>query len=445
MRRNRNSCHPSHKRAFWIVLSVAVLPLFFHSSSQAAGPTLEWIRQFGTPERDVVGGMSLDGFGHIYVTGETEGRLFATHAGYTDAFSSKFDVSGNQLWGRQVGSSGGDSYRSVAADPLGNVFITGSYNDGVFVGNYDVLGNVRWSRPMPGTISADGLGNVYVASHSGGDVVTKFDASGNELASMPFALSAVSANVRGSAADALGNTFVFGDYFASQGANLRAFLIRLDSDGNQVWTRQIASGRYVWAGGLAADGLGNVYISGRSNYTLTDSREYEGYDGFLAKYNAQGNRLWIREFGTPGFEEQAFGVAVDGLGSVYVVGNAGGSLGGPNLGGYDGFVAKFDVDGNQHWIHQFGTTSVDEVRYVSTDGLGNIYVAGTTSGDLGGTILGGWDGFLVKFRDQSAVPEPASLLLGTIAAFAFGRRYRKSVQREAVSVPAPSCATSKGI
>jgi hypothetical protein len=130
---------------------------------------------------------------------------------------------------------------------------------------------------------------------------------------------------------------------------------------------------------------------------------------------------------------------------VYVVGNAGGSLGGPNLGGYDGFVAKFDVDGNQHWIHQFGTTSVDEVRYVSTDGLGNIYVAGTTSGDLGGTILGGWDGFLVKFRDQSAVPEPASLLLGTIAAFAFGRRYRKSVQREAVSVPAPSCATSKGI
>jgi hypothetical protein len=171
----------------------------------------------------------------------------------------------------------------------------------------------------------------------------------------------------------------------------------------------------VWRGGIAADGLGNVYISGSTNAPIEAPRSYVGYDAFLAKYDADGNRVWIREFGTVDGSDYANGVALDGLGNVYVVGSSGGDLGGPNAGGTDAFLAKFDASGSQYWIHQFGTTAGDSANFISADGLGNVYIAGSTAGELGGPYTnGGSHIFLAKFG--VGVPEPSAAFLLLIAA-----------------------------
>ncbi len=49
------------------------------------------------------------------------------------------------------------------------------------------------------------------------------------------------------------------------------------------------------------------------------------------------------------------------------------------------------------WIQQLGTSESDYAYGVSADGLGNLYIAGTTQGSLAGVNAGGSDAFLSKY------------------------------------------------
>jgi hypothetical protein len=77
---------------------------------------------------------------------------------------------------------------------------------------------------------------------------------------------------------------------------------------------------------VASDGDGNVYIAG---YTAGPE---EQTDAWLAKYSAAGALRWKRQLGTSYFDP-AWGVASDGDGNVYIAGYTTGSLGGPQQGG----------------------------------------------------------------------------------------------------------------
>ena len=49
------------------------------------------------------------------------------------------------------------------------------------------------------------------------------------------------------------------------------------------------------------------------------------------------------------------------------------------------------------WSSQFGSSLFDSGRSVAVDSSGNVYVTGTTSGNLFGTIAGESDVFIVKY------------------------------------------------
>ena len=88
---------------------------------------------------------------------------------------------------------------------------------------------------------------------------------------------------------------------------------------------------------------------------------------------------WSRQLGTSG-DDRALAVAADGLGSVYIAGSSNGSLGGPNAGGTGPFFAKYDAAGSLRWVRQ----PASEVDYsslsVSADVDGNAFVAGVKFG-----------------------------------------------------------------
>jgi len=405
------------------------------------GPTLEWIRQFGTPvinavdiDGDSIEGISLDGLGSLYISGKTWGSLAGPNAGGEDSFLGKFDVAGNQQWMRQFGTATTGFISDVSADGLGNVFHTDFYSGvGGVLNNYDADGNELWSRQGAGGggLSADGIGNVYttgvttVSATDEDGLVKKYDAAGNQLWSRQFGSSDYDQRFSVSA-DPIGNVFVIG-VIVGPSINQRVFLTKFDSAGTEHWTRELESARYVYKGGVSADGLGNVYISGSSNAPLAEPRLHLGQDAFLAKYDGDGNRLWIDEFGTADGRDHASGVSVDGLGNVYVSGSTSGSLGGPNAGEDDAFLAKYAVNGNQLWIHQFGTTANENAHYISADGSRNVFIAGSTRGDLGGLISdgGGSDVFIAKFNDS--VPEPSTALLMFVAAVIICARRQRSL------------------
>jgi hypothetical protein len=115
------------------------------------------------------------------------------------------------------------------------------------------------------------------------------------------------------------------------------------------------------------------------------------------------------------------------LGNAYISGWTYGSLGGPNAGIVDAFLAKYDSSGALLWTRQVGTTSFDSGQSVAVDGLGNAYISGETWGSLGGPNAGSSDAFLVKFSAPTAVvPEPGTMFMMASAAVGLaGIAFRK--------------------
>ncbi|MGH7485296.1 MAG: SBBP repeat-containing protein, partial [bacterium] len=56
--------------------------------------------------------------------------------------------------------------------------------------------------------------------------------------------------------------------------------------------------------------------------------------------------------------ESSRGVSADGLGNVYISGSTTGSLGGPFAGIIDAFVSKYDAAGALQWTRQLGTSGL---------------------------------------------------------------------------------------
>ena len=130
--------------------------------------------------------------------------------------------------------------------------------------------------------------------------------------------------------------------------------------------------------------------------------------------HAQGI-VWIRQFGTSS-EDRAHGISVDASG-IYVVGRTGGTLPGQtSAGGSDVFVRKYDVNGNEIWTRQFGTSIFDSPRGISVDASG-IYAAGRTDGTLPGqTSAGGHhDAFVAKLSILTPVEAIQQLIADVVA------------------------------
>ena len=182
----------------------------------------------------------------------------------------------------------------------------------------------------------------------------------------------------------------------SAAAEALQHVISLDNE----WSRQLGTDTTDFSRGVSADRMGNVYISGWTTGSL--GTHVGNRDAFVCKYDTTGTLRWIQQLGTRK-DDRSRGVSADGLGSIYITGITGGNLGGPNAGGNDAFISKYDASGTLKWIRQLGTSSNDESRGASADGHGNVYISGWTDGSLD-TNAGGRDAFISKYdagRDTS--------------------------------------------
>jgi len=178
------------------------------------------------------------------------------------------------------------------------------------------------------------------------------------------------------------------------------FVRKYDEDGDLIWGRQFGTqaGEIVY--GLAVDAAGNVYVGGFTAGSLAGNRG--GLDAYLRKYNANGVEVWTRQFGTTA-QDVLTSIAVDGSGNIYVAGHTAGSLFGQNKGGDDAFLRKYSPVGTVLWTRQIGTTSNDQAWCVATDSLGNVFIAGRTGGSLAAGSLGFDDIFLIKLNTNGVI------------------------------------------
>jgi hypothetical protein len=134
---------------------------------------------------------------------------------------------------------------------------------------------------------------------------------------------------------------------------------------------------------------------------------------FLAKLDASGGHVWSRSLGDS-LDLGTNLLSVDGASSVLVANDFRGTVdfgGGPVVaqGFYDGIIAKFDAQGNHAWSRNFGgTNALVQVEAAGADPQGNLIVAGTFTGtiDFGGATLTATsfvtNMFIVKFDPTGA-------------------------------------------
>src|SRR3990172_3537956 len=294
----------------------------------------------------------------------------------------------------------------------------------VFVRKYDGDGNVVWTRQF-GTGATEGAcgvavdtSGVYAAGSTNGafpgqtnagnydPFVRKYDGDGNALWTRQFGTSSVDyctdLFVYESAVYVSG--FTEGALPGQTSAGGRdAFVRKYDADGNVVWTRQFGTSAAEWANDIQV-GASGVYVTGPTEGgTFPGQTSAGGRDVFVRKYDADGNVAWTRQFGTSSTDDSS-GISGDDS-SLYVSGSTVGTL--PDQtssGGRDAFVRKYDSDGNAAWTRQFGTSSFDRSYAISSD-ASSVYLGGSTSGTLPGqTSAGGYDPFVRKYdSDGNAV------------------------------------------
>ena len=186
-------------------------------------------------------------------------------------------------------------------------------------------------------------GSVYVTGQLGTGVLflAKFSPDGDLLWDSTWGENGTIGT--GAAIDAAGNIYVSGlSFVVNPGSDTEALLLKFEPGGDVVWARAWGGAGFDAARAVAV-GTGGVYITG-------DTNSFFANDTFVVKFTFGGDVVWERDWGVDGIQAPftgltaAFGIATDGLGNVYITGNASDTGHSKNI-----ILVKFNAAGSLVW------------------------------------------------------------------------------------------------
>lgn len=323
--------------------------------------------------------IAVDGAGNAYVAGYTTSSDFPTanpfqntnKSGYT-AFVTKLNTTGTSLvYSTYLGGSAVDFANAIAVDNDGNAYVAGR------AASIDFPTASPFQSTLQGEVAA---------------FVTKLNPDGNALLYSTYLGGSASSTIPGSSEAGAGDTV--------------ANAIAVDSAGNAYVTGSTSSSNFPTVNPYQAT---NHALNG-----ATPSGDSEGAtNAFVAKFNTAGSALVYSTYlGGSGGRDAASAIAVNAVGSAIIVGVTDSTdfpiadpLQAVNRGAVhqtvNAFVSQFDPAGS---LLQFSTylggsgsaagpcptpgtgvvssdvcyNSGDYASAVAVDGVGNLYIAGTT-------------------------------------------------------------------
>ena len=191
-----------------------------------------------------------------------------------------------------------------------------------------------------------------------------------------------------------------GDFASPNQGSADVWLARFDADGNELWRRQF--GGPAWDRGFDVTAFdGGAYITGYTASPLDPDTDLGGFDGFAAKYDADGNQQWVRHFGTDATDwGQGSALAPDG--GLHVTGYTEGDFGGANAGDKDLFAVRLSPDGSLAWVTQLGSAALDWTQGVGIGPDGGVLLAGSTEGSFAAGPAGERDMIVVSLDADGA-------------------------------------------
>ncbi len=181
--------------------------------------------------------------------------------------------------------------------------------------------------------------------------------------------------------------------FISEGAS-DIFITKHNSSGELIWAKSAGGWGEDRGFSIKSDDTGNVYVTGFFYGTATFGSQTINSSGaqdvFLAKYDTNGNLLWVVKAGGV-YADIANGVAVDNNGEITITGqfkesatfdsNTINSLIDPSTGNYciNTFIAHYDNTGNFLWVKSGVCNKDSRGINLSNDNIGNLYIIGQFS------------------------------------------------------------------
>lgn len=373
-----------------------------------SAPQLQWAFSSGNPTPAAAAvqsnAIAVDAAGNRYITGrytlnadfDPSPAIFNLTATYIDTyyrpdhgdvFFAKYDPDGNLLWAKTIGGPdsyyGSDSGRGIIIDNSGNVLIIGkrggifdfdpseasvtSFADfGIFVAKYDSDGNYLSSFTILtgkynslSSFTTDNAGNIYL--------------TGSDLGDIDFDPSGAIAHIEG---------------------GFHEFVAKYTASGNFVWVKPLVGTGATHA--IATDSAGYIYLTGGFLNTVDfdpsgatanlTSQSVDYSDGFIAKYDSNGNYIWAKDIGGTTADSRPNGIAVNTSGQVHIIGAFSGTVdfdpgaAANNLTAtseWNNFMAKYDTDGNHLWAKAIGEAANGyEFSNIKISSGGLIHVAG---------------------------------------------------------------------
>jgi hypothetical protein len=384
------------------------------SFSQSNSINFEWAKQTSASVASEGYSVVSDNSGNVYMTGYFNGTVdfdpgpgtYNLTAQDGDIFVQKLDNNGNFIWANKYGSSGFEYGNSITIDEFSNVYVCGSRqtstSSSIKILKFNSNGSYSWER---GWLNSSSLNN------SANSIM--YDGAGNII-------------ITGSFEGAIDFVEVPGTYYLNSTGEADIFVMKLTASGGAfVWAKNISGSSYETSSSLSLDPTGNIYIGGffvgttdfdPSAYSNILNATDPSGNGFVVKLNSDGNYLWAQQISC---QSHVGAIKSDEFGNLCTTGSFNGQAdfdpgaGTYNLSGSQAiFIQKINLNGDLIWVKQIsGSTSNDgaEIKSVTNDKIGNIFITGYFSGtydfdpsasqDIYSTAFGFNNIFIEKFDE----------------------------------------------
>lgn len=320
---------------------------------------VSWAKAYGGSEYDFANSVvQLSSGGYIMAgaTRSVDGDISGNRVGF-DSWVIKVDINGNKIWSKTFGGNNDDYATSVAACPDGGFILTGytyvTNQNFAWAKKIDAYGTLVWER------------NLNQSSNS------------KPYAILPCGDGAYL--VTGYTSDALQDGWV----------------AKIDVNGNTLWSKLYGGPGEDYLTSVIKVNDGFV-LSGYSNSPDMRSKNRGSYDGWILKIDPLGNKIWENSFGG-GDEDYLKSVAASGDGGYIAAGYTKSRDGDipKNQGGYDEWVIKVDASGNKQWVKTFGGWNDEYITNIISTTDGSFITIGYTNSTTGDVYrlnndFGGW-------------------------------------------------------
>jgi beta-propeller repeat-containing protein/centrosomal CEP192-like protein/HYDIN/CFA65/VesB family protein len=370
-------------------------------------PFLSYSTYLGGSGGDVADGIAVDSARNVYVTGMTGSANFpiksavqASPGGQGGVFVAKINAAGSSLvYSTFLGGSGPDSGAAIVLDASGSAYVVGSTSSP----NFPVTAGAFQT-------SYGGNGDAFVA---------KLSATGSALSYASYLGGSAADFGQGVAVDASGNAYVTGStqspdfptesplQIGNAGCTTSvvysqttttctadAFVAKINAPGSALIYSTYLGGSEADSGqAIAIDAGGDAYVAGftySGNFPTQNALQSSlggSADAFLTQLSTDGSRLVFSTYLGGSGLDQAFGLALDTLGNIFV---AGGTQS-PNFpttagvfqtnygGNGDAFVTKLSAGGKALVYSTFiGGSGTEQANSLAVDSAGNVVVVGFT-------------------------------------------------------------------